>query len=502
VSVLAAAAIVTALVGLPPGTTAPPPGSIPLGAHVQVLDRQLGIVAVGLRARDANRMIARLRRAPGVRYATITHEDGGGLASASAAAGCSFITPRLPGAHPSNWRSTIHLTRHSAAGFTVGIPDTGADLSRLGGTRDRIVSMNWTNGSGVADEVDHGTEIASLIGANRPDLGITGVAPDVGLAIARIARAGACDTRTLTVNLIEAFKWFRTIGDVQIVNVSATLVPSPALLESLRALQEAGTLVVAATGNSRDPGRYTFPAAEPHVLGVGALGNGSRSVSASSGRGSQVDLVAPAAGLGVVYSSFGSRPDQAGATPAAGGTSFAAPLVAGAAALVWARHSAWDASRVAAALTMSATHLSGATPNTNSGYGLLNVKAALRAMPPADLDEPNDWASAARGLAGLAHKTTLAATVGGDNDPLDAYPLTTRKRSVVSIRGKGTLQAYLLRDTRLASIEGSPAALKAAATVHRSGASLNLKIPRKGKWYVVVTAARATSPIAYTLRAG
>jgi subtilisin family serine protease len=502
VSVLAAAAIVTALVGLPPGTTAPPPGSIPLGAQVQVLDRQLGIVAVGLRPRDANRAIARLRRAPGVRYATITLDHDGGLASASTAAGCSFITPRPLGTHPNNWRSTIHLTKHSAAGFTVGIPDTGADLSRLGGTRDRINSKNWTNGGlGVADEVDHGTEIASLIGANRPDLHITGVAPDVGLAIARIARAGACDSRTLTINLIEAFKWFRDIGDVQIVNVSVTLVPSPALVESLRALQEAGTLVVAATGNSAKPGKYTFPAAEPHVLGVGALRNGSRSVSASSGRGSQVDLVAPAAGLGVVYSSFGSRPVQAGATPAAGGTSFATPLVSGAAALVWARHSAWDASRVAAALTMSATHLSGASPNTTSGYGLLNVKAALHATPPADLDEPNDWASAARG-PGLAHKTTLAATVGGDNDPLDAYPLTTRKRSVVSIRGKETLQAYLLRDTKLASIEGSPAALKKAATVHRSGASLNLKIPRKGRWYVVVTAAQSTSPIGYTLRAG
>jgi subtilisin family serine protease len=498
VSVLAAAAIVTALVGLPPGTTAPPPGSIPLGAPVQVLDRQLGIVAVSLRPRDASRAIARLRRAPGVRYATIPRAAVGGLASASAAAGCSFITPRSLGTHPNNWRSTIHLSKHSAAGFTVGIPDTGADLSRLGGTRDRIAPRNFTQGAGVADQVDHGTEIASLIGASRPDLGINGVAPDVGLAIARIARSGACDTGTLSRNLIKAFEWFRSIGDVEVVNVSISLVRNPALVESLRALQQAGTLVVAATGNSAKPGKLTFPAAEPHVLGVGALANGSRSVWKSSGRGPQVDLVAPAAGSGVVYSSFGST-DQAGATPE--GTSFATPLVSGAAALVWARHSAWDASRVAAALMLSATHLSGARPNTVSGYGLLNVKAALRAVPPADLDEPNDWATAARG-PGLAHKTTLAATVGGDNDPLDAYPLTTRKRSVVSIRGKGTLQAYLLRDTKLASIEGSPAALKAAATTHRSGASLNLKIPRKGTWYVVVTAARATSPIAYTLRAG
>ena len=31
----------------------------------------------------------------------------------------------------------------------MGIPDTGADLSRLGGTRDRIASMNWTQGAGV-----------------------------------------------------------------------------------------------------------------------------------------------------------------------------------------------------------------------------------------------------------------------------------------------------------------------------------------------------------------
>jgi subtilisin family serine protease len=499
VSVLAAAAIVTALVGLPPGTTAPPPGSIPLGAQVQVLDRQLGIVAVGLRPRDATRAVARLRRAPGVRYATISRPADGRLASASAAAGCSFITPRSLGTHPQNWRSTIHLSKHSAAGFTVGIPDTGADLSRLGGARDRLDSKNFTQGSGVADQVDHGTEIASLIGASRPDLGINGVAPDVGLAIARIARSGACDTGTLSRNLIAAFAWFRSIGDVQIVNVSASLVPNAALVESLRALQEAGTLVVAATGNSAKPGKFTFPAAEPHVLGVGALANGSRSVWARSGRGPQVDLVAPAAGSGVVYSSFGST-DQAGATPE--GTSFATPLVAGAAALVWARHSAWDASRVAAALTMSARHLSGARPNTTSGYGLLDVKAALRATPPADLDEPNDWASAARGLADLAHKTTLAATVGGDNDRLDAYPFTTKRRSVVSIHGKGTLEAYLVRDTKLASIEGSPAALTAASTVHRSGSSLNLKIPRKGNWFVVVTASHATSPIGYTLRAG
>jgi subtilisin family serine protease len=498
VSLVAAAAIVTALVGLPPGATAPPPGSLPHGATVQVLDRQLGIVAVDLRRAAASQALMRLRRAPGVRYATLAGGAGG---IAATQANCSDKIKAIPLKKSSaSWRSTIRLSTRSAAGFTVGIADTGADLSRLGGTRDRLAAHNFTNESGstnVTDEVDHGTEIASLIGADRPDLGIRGVAPDVGLAVARISKVNACDTATIARNLIEAFKWFRKIGDVQIVNVSLTLTPTPALVESLRALQESGTLVVAATGNTANPRGATFPAAQPHVLGVGALGSKSK-VASASGRGTQVDLVAPAAGSGVVYSSFGTPSPQAGSTPA--GTSFATPIVAGAAALVWAKHSAWDASRVAAALMLSAKHLSGARPNTTSGFGRLDVKAALREVPPADLYEPNDWASATRDLTPLTHRTTLAASVGGENDPLDAYPFSTKGKSVITVRGRGKLQGYLVPARRLAAIDPAARRLKAAATRSAAATTLHLRVPRKGRWYLVVAVPGAKVPVGYTLR--
>jgi subtilisin family serine protease len=499
VSLLAAAAIVTAFVGLPPGATAPPPGSIPHGATVQVLDRQLGIVAVDLRRGAAGQALTRLRRAPGVRYATLAGGAGG---FAAPAPNCSApIKPETVKKTSARWRGTIRLSTRSAAGFTVGIADTGADLSRLGGTRDRLAAQNFTNDKGltnVTDQVDHGTQIASLIGANRPDLGITGVAPDVGLAVARISKVNACDTGTIARNLITAFKWFREIGDVQIVNVSLTLTPTPALIESLRALQESGTLVVAATGDAKNPGKATFPAAQPHVLGVGALGSSSKQVAAGSGRGPQVDLVAPAAGSGVVYSSYTNRSQQAGSTPA--GTSFATPIVAGAAALVWAKHSAWDASRVAAALMLSAKHLSGARPNTTSGFGRLDVKAALREVPPADLYEPNDWASAARDLAPLTHRTTLAATVGGANDPLDAYPFSTKGKSVITVRGKGKLQGYLVPARRLSAIEQTDRRLKAAATRSAAATTLHLRVPGKGRWYLVVAVPGTKVPVGYTLR--
>jgi subtilisin family serine protease len=212
-----------------------------------------------------------------------------------------------------------------------------------------------------------------------------------------------------------------------------------------------------------------------------------------------VDLVAPGGGQGVVYSSFGSPDQQSGSTVLA--TSFATPLVSGAAALVWAKHSSWDASRVAAALTMSAKPLSGARPNTTSGYGRLDVKAALRAIPPADLDEPNDWASAARKHSALLHKQTFGATVGGDNDRLDAYPMTTKGKSVVTIRAsKGIVTAYLLKSSALASVEGSKRKLQAASRTHGSGHTVHLRVPGKGHWYLVVTAPTSNSPIGYSLR--
>jgi hypothetical protein len=153
-------------------------------------------------------------------------------------------------------------------------------------------------------------------------------------------------------------------------------------------------------------------------------------------------------------------------------------------------------------LTSSAKHLSGARPNNTSGYGLLDVKAALAASPPADLDEPNDWASAARGLALLPHKVQLAARVGGNDDPRDAYPIQTMGSSAVSIAGKASLTAYLLRDTSLSAIDGTTAALRAAASSTKAGTSFRLRVPRLGNWYVVVTAPDSSTPVGYTLRVG
>ena len=102
--------------------------------------------------------------------------------------------------------------------------------------------------------------------------------------------------------LLAAFGWLRRQG-AQVVNVSATARPRSALVDSLRALQLSGALVVAAVGNGGASAGRHFPASQPGVLGVGALAPGSSTqVWKGSTRGSQVDLVAPAEGIKVIAS--------------------------------------------------------------------------------------------------------------------------------------------------------------------------------------------------------
>jgi subtilisin family serine protease len=219
-----------------------------------------------------------------------------------------------------------------------------------------------------------------------------------------------------------------------------------------------------------------------------------------SARGADVDLVAPAAGSGVVESGSLARGDlRSGLTQE--GTSFSAPIVTGAAALVWAKHPAWDASRVASALVQSASKLPGARPNVNSGWGRLNVAAALKADPPADLDEPNDWASAVRTWGPLPTGTTLGASVGGNDDPLDGYPVDAKSSSHVTVTAQGDVTVTLLASSAIDEIGRSANGVASHAVKTGTGSSVRLAIPHAGQWAVVVTA-QGSQSVRYHVRVG
>ena len=383
-----AALLLPFVVALPPGAAAPPPGTLPPAARVSVLDRELGLALVRLPRRGVAPALRRLRAAPGVRY--VERDEPISLASE----GCQPVGQDPVKPYP-GWRSAIHFTTRSAAGIVIGIADSGIDDDRLAPRQAPLVHLTIGGKLSPHDPVGHGTAVASMLIANRPDVGAVGIVPDATLLSARIVRSASCTAASLEHGLLAAFGWLRRQG-AQVVNVSANLKTSRALVESLQALQLSGALVVAAAGNGGPKPNGTFPASQPGVLAVGALDLGSSTqVWSGSSRGSFVDLVAPAAGIRVLATSAPGQSASTETTLTSNGTSFAAPLVTGAAAMVWATHRDWTAAEVANALVRSATPLGKGRPSRNWGYGRLDVSLALRTRRLPDSHEPNDWVAAA-----------------------------------------------------------------------------------------------------------
>ncbi|MFI5042891.1 MAG: SpoIID/LytB domain-containing protein, partial [Acidimicrobiales bacterium] len=164
----------------------------------------------------------------------------------------------------------------------VGVVDTGIDLGHPE-FAGRIARARSFVGGSVDDQIGHGTfvagELAAALGNGQ---GIAGIAFPAKLIVAKVV--GADQTIDPSVEA-KAIRWEVDRG-ASVINLSLGAVrdpPDPAVDEfssvEAAAVQYAtshGVLVVAAVGNSGDapstPWPYaTYPAALPHVLGVGAL---------------------------------------------------------------------------------------------------------------------------------------------------------------------------------------------------------------------------------------
>ncbi len=134
-------------------------------------------------------------------------------------------------------------------------------------------------------------------------------------------------------------------------------------------------LVVAAAGNARDD-RPFYPASLAHTLSVAATDSLDRKAGFSS-YGPFVDVVAPGAGIWSTWVNDGYM--------ASGGTSMAAPVVAGAAAIIRSHFPHLDPLQVAALLKTSADPVCDLPGNENYagmlGWGRVNLYAALTDPP-------------------------------------------------------------------------------------------------------------------------
>ena len=301
------------------------------------------------------------------------------------------------------WMSVIGADRAHDDGFTgtgvrIAVVDSGIDADHPD-LRGRIVAAkDFTDSDGVDDEIGHGTFVASEIaGTGAASNGrYRGVAPDSELINARVLDGYGEGTLS---GILAGVEWAAQQG-ARIINLSLGMGGAYTDGTSFTDLffnsvaQRYGCLIVAAVGNAGEPQSISPPATADEVLAVGAtLADGTLAWFSSMGprRGDgavKPQIMAPGAGEASPPGDDDWYPPTTGLVGAGAGTdgyvsddwfgtSMAAPLVAGAAALVAQAHPRLDHHGIRARLMSSAKALPDGSDVFAQGAGLVDIPAAI-----------------------------------------------------------------------------------------------------------------------------
>src|SRR4051794_4662768 len=327
------------------------------------------------------------------------------------------------------WRQSVNIA--SLAGGpqapTVAIVDSGIDTTKTGDFGNRIVasvSLSSRAPGAAGDQEGHGTMVAGIVGGNAP--GHPGAAPGARLIDVHTANAKG---QSSTGDIIAACDWILQHKDqygIRVVNFSLVSTPSTSFVvdpvdRAVEQLWFAGVVVVAAAGNYGDDGSAVdmshAPGNDPFVLTVGAVDQNQTPSTAD-------DTAAPWSAFGHTKDGF-AKPEvsapgrylimpvpagayipglEPGRIVAPGymwmsGTSFAAPIVSGAAAQILARNPGWTPDQVKGALMLTAHFLPKAA--FAAGVGEIDAAAAAAVGTPPD---PNKSLS---GFIGTDSRTGL-----------------------------------------------------------------------------------------------
>jgi YVTN family beta-propeller protein len=222
----------------------------------------------------------------------------------------------------------------------------------------------------------HGTQVAAVaaaIGNNAQ--GMAGVVWSANVLPVRITDSADCTTPT--TEMAQGIIWASEQG-AQIINVSYSGVFDPTIQAASQVARRNGSLVVFASGNDGlDLAAICagfFGAGvcnsltHPDVVIVGATDN-LDAIAAFSNTGTLVDLVAPGVQI--------TAPASAGGYALIDGTSFSAPIVSGAAALLLSARPSLRPQDLERLLIQSASDLGPTGKDSTYGYGRIQLDVAM-----------------------------------------------------------------------------------------------------------------------------
>jgi hypothetical protein len=310
-------------------------------------------------------------------------------------------------------------------GTKIAIVDTGIDTDspEFTGRIDPASADVAGNGT-VEDGGGHGTQVALIAAAARNNTGVVGIAYDATIAMFRADTPGTCadtsadsdgcsfDDRDIATGINRA-----VLAGATVVNLSlGGDAPSTALINAVRNASAKGVVIVVSAGNDGDGSDPKIDPNQPNPFAAGVRNAGGTNViiAGSVDENSQFSAFSNKAGAQAQWflSALGERvcceyengalkietTPQGQFVTLISGTSFSAPQIAGAVALLKQAFPNLTGPQMVELLLTSARDAGAAGADTTYGRGILDI---ARAFQPS-------------GTTTLAGSTT-AVTIGDDS---------------------------------------------------------------------------------------
>ncbi|GLQ96110.1 S8 family serine peptidase [Dyella mobilis] len=425
------------------------------------------------------------------------------------------VTPQQETAQISETNAAAaHQAGFTGAGVTIGVVDSGimpnnpAIAGRV--TQEFIDVDPTTNNTSIPDVVGHGTWVSQIAAGVSYQNFAGGIAPGADLVSARIIDDSAPDDNGSTAPSQVTPSDATPLGQVnqqligagvQVMNNSwggitwsSTDTATTQAFDQAYApfIEQHNGLVVFAAGNDSQANPSTI-ASLPTVANDPALQKGWLvAVALNSNTPTQLESYSNKCGVAMNYCLAAPGDvvvlDKDTLSTTANptyylveGTSFAAPQISGAAALVWQAYPYFSNYQVQQTLLGTATPI-GAQPNPTFGYGALNVGAAVNGP------ELLNWADVEVGFSGNSNwNNPLSGTYGvimdGPGTLNLTQPATYNGQTVVN---GGTLNAVSLSYSNsivvnngalnVGSITGFSATVKAGTLTTGSFSGFNTEV--------------------------